>query len=164
MQRDRVSRIRDQGSETGQRRHCTPAARANGVQLKDDGNVMYTLYLGNKNYSSWSLHAGCSEAFGRHSRNDGSLAGTRARHSGVLASARVPCLHDGDIVVWDSLAIAEYLAERHPGMWPGGSPAGAPGICAEMHSGFCTLAEMTMCIRERVDVRPWSWVRDNIAR
>src|SRR5262249_22858892 len=74
-------------------------------------------------------------------------------------SARVPCLHDSAIVVWDSLAIAEYLAERHPGMWPADpvTRAWARCVCAEMHSGFSALRnEMTMCIRERVDVRPWS--------
>ena len=74
-------------------------------------------------------------------------------------TARVPCLHDGATVVWDSLAIAEYLAERHPGMWPVDpvTRAWARSICAEMHSGFSALRnEMTMCIRERVDVRPWS--------
>jgi glutathione S-transferase len=70
--------------------------------------------------------------------------------------------------VWDSLSIAEYLAERHPGMWPAdpGARAWARSVAAEMHSGFSTLRnEMTMCIRERVDVRPWSpgLVRD-IAR
>ncbi len=74
-------------------------------------------------------------------------------------SAKVPCLHDGSTVVWDSLAIAEYLAERHPGMWPDDPPARAFARCAsaEMHSGFGALrSEMTMCVRERVDVRPWS--------
>ena len=72
---------------------------------------------------------------------------------------RVPCLHDGATVVWDSLAIAEYLAERHAGMWPVEpvARAWARSICAEMHSGFPALRnEMAMCIRERVDVRPWS--------
>ena len=74
-------------------------------------------------------------------------------------TARVPCLHDGATIVWDSLAIAEYLAERHPGMWPADpvARAWARSVCAEMHSGFSALRnEMTMCIRERVDVRPWS--------
>ncbi len=71
----------------------------------------------------------------------------------------VPCLHDGDVVVWESLAIAEYLAERHPGMWPADPKARAfaRSMCAEMHAGFRHLRnDMTMCIRERVDVRPWS--------
>jgi glutathione S-transferase len=71
----------------------------------------------------------------------------------------VPCLHDGDVVVWESLAIAEYLAERHAGMWPDDAKARAfaRSMCAEMHADFRDLRnDMTMCIRERVDVRPWS--------
>jgi glutathione S-transferase len=74
-------------------------------------------------------------------------------------SGLVPCLHEGDLVVWDSLAIADHLAERHPDMWPAdpAARAWARSICAEMHSGFAALRnETTMCIRERVDVRPWS--------
>src|SRR5206468_9507452 len=74
-------------------------------------------------------------------------------------TALVPALHDGDIHVWDSLAISEYLAERHPGMWPEdrAARAWARSIIAEMHSGFSALRnDMTMCIRERLDVRPWS--------
>jgi glutathione S-transferase len=53
----------------------------------------------------------------------------------------VPCLHDGPTIVWDSLAIAEYLAERHPGVWPADSGARAWARCAaaEMHSGFGAL-------------------------
>jgi glutathione S-transferase len=71
----------------------------------------------------------------------------------------VPALHDGEVHVWDSLAIGEYLAERHPGMWPSDAAtrAWARCIAAEMHSGFSVLRDdMTMCIRERLDVRPWS--------
>ncbi len=132
---------------------------------------MYTLYLGNKNYSSWSLRgwlaAKLSGAPFRETMV--SLTGTSSPAFRAFSpSARVPCLHDGDIVVWDSLAIAEYLAERHPGMWPADPVARAYArcICAEMHSGFTHLRnDMTMCIRERVDVRPWSVeLRDNIAR
>jgi glutathione S-transferase len=100
-----------------------------------------------------------------------SLSGTGEPNPGNRSfspTARVPCLHDGATVVWDSLAIAEYLAERHPGMWPADAAARAwaRSVAAEMHSGFSTLRnEMTMCIRERVDVRPWApgLVRD-IAR
>ena len=83
-------------------------------------------------------------------------------------TALVPALHDGDVHVWDSLAIGEYLAERHPGMWPADpvARAWARSIAAEMHSGFPALRnEMAMCIRERVDVRPWSdALAANIAR
>lgn len=58
-------------------------------------------------------------------------------------NGRVPCLHDESTVIWDSLAIVEYLAERHPGVWPEES---APRVWArsavsEMHSGFTELRE-----------------------
>ena len=63
-------------------------------------------------------------------------------------------------VVWDSLAIAEYLAERHPGMWPAdsvGARVGALDRLRRCTRAFATLRnDMTMCIRERIDVRPWS--------
>ena len=125
---------------------------------------MYTLYVGNKNYSSWSLRGWLATK----------LSGAPFVEVGVQLSgesqpnpanrtfspsARVPCLHDGDTVVWDSLAIAEYLAERHPGMWPNDAAtrAWARSVASEMHAGFSALRnDMTMCIRESVDVRPWS--------
>jgi glutathione S-transferase len=125
---------------------------------------VYTLYIGNKNYSSWSLRgwlvAKLSGAPFREVMV--SLRGEAEpspENRAFSPSARVPCLHDGDTVVWDSLAIAEYLAERHPGMWPLDpvARAFARSACAEMHSGFGHLrSEMSMCIKERVDVRPWS--------
>jgi len=123
------------------------------------------LYIGNKNYSSWSLRGWLVTK----------LAGEPFEEVNVPLSAQgivpnpanlafspsglVPCLHDGEIVVWDSLAIADHLAERHPRMWPDdpAARAWARSITAEMHSGFAALrSEMTMCIREHVDVRPWS--------
>jgi glutathione S-transferase len=125
---------------------------------------MYTIYLGNKNYSSWSLRgwlamklsgAPFAEVMVSLS-SEGTLDPANRAFS---PTARVPCLHDGTTVVWDSLAIAEYLAERHRDLWPADAltRAWARSVCAEMHSGFAALRnEMTMCIRERVDVRPWS--------
>ena len=56
----------------------------------------------------------------------GREARTRAGNLSFSPSGLVPCLHDRETVVWDSLAIAEYLAERHPGMWPADRPH-APG-------------------------------------
>ena len=60
-----------------------------------------------------------------------------------LPAGRVPCLEDGALVVWDSLAIAEYLAERFAdrALWPRGlrDRARARSLCAEMHSGFTAL-------------------------
>ena len=124
--------------------------------------MTYTIYLGNKNYSSWSLRGWLAAKLSGAPFREVMVPLTGIASPAFRAfspSARVPCLHDGDTVVWDSLAIAEYLAERHPGMWPADPRARAYArcICAEMHSGFAHLRnEMTMCIRERVDVRPWS--------
>src|SRR5688572_27258940 len=124
---------------------------------------MYKLYIANKNYSSWSLRgwmvmklygAPFEEVLAPFKSTGSNPAFREFSPSGL-----VPCLHDGDVVVWDSLAIAEYLAERHPGMWPEDATARAfaRSIVCEMHAGFRDLrGDMTMCIRERVDVRPWS--------
>ena len=124
---------------------------------------MYTLYIANKNYSSWSLRGWlCVKLAGAPFREVLQQLGTGGPNPGYFAfspTGLVPCLHDGDVVVWESLAIAEYLAERHPGMWPADAKARAfaRSMCAEMHAGFRSLrSDMTMCIRERLDVRPWS--------
>jgi glutathione S-transferase len=114
------------------------------------------LVIGNKNYSSWSLRPwlalkmlglpfeevriplygpGSKEAILRHS-----------------PSGKVPCLVDGAVAVWDSLAILEYLAERHPQLWPSerAERAKARSIAAEMHSGFPNLRQhMSMNVRRR---------------
>jgi len=124
---------------------------------------MYTLYIGNKNYSSWSLRGWLATKLSGAPFREVLVqlqgVGPNPAHASYSPSGYVPCLHDGDTVVWDTLAIAEYLAERHPGMWPSdpSARAWARSISAEMHSGFSTLRnDMTMCIRERLDVRPWS--------
>jgi len=123
---------------------------------------MYTIYLGNKNYSTWSLRGWLAAKLSGAPFREVmvTLSGIyNAEWRRFSPTARVPALHDGDVVVWDSLAIAEYLAERHPGMWPADASARAyaRSIACEMHSGFSHLRnDMTMCIRERVDVRPWS--------
>jgi glutathione S-transferase len=129
--------------------------------------MAYTIYIGNKNYSSWSLRGwllvrASGAAFSEKvvSLNANEQAGVYKEFS---PSGLVPCLVDSgpvpDMVVWDSMAIAEYLAERHAGLWPFElrARAWARSISAEMHAGFRTLRnEMAMCIKERVDVRPWS--------
>jgi len=125
---------------------------------------MYQLYLGNKNYSSWSLRGYLAMKLSgvpfaeRMVALSGQTEPNPANRS-FSPTGRVPCLHDGATIVWDSLALAEYLAERHPGMWPADAATRAWARCvsAEMHSGFSALRnEMTMCIRELIDVRPWS--------
>src|SRR5215472_13255198 len=118
---------------------------------------MYTLYIGDKNLSSWSLRPWAlmrtlgiefSEWTILLDRPD-SPASIRK----VSPSGRVPCLHDGEAVIWDSLAIAEYLAERHRGLWPADASPRAWARCAaaEMHSGFAALREefsMNLKLRE----------------
>jgi glutathione S-transferase len=132
---------------------------------------MYTLYIGNKNYSSWSLRpwvllktAGIPF---REQKFSLYVPDSRAQILAVSPSGRVPCLHDGERVIWDSLAIAEYLAERHPGMWPADDTARAWARCvaAEMHSGFADLRDqLTMDLRVRTSVRPTPATAANIAR
>jgi glutathione S-transferase len=121
------------------------------------------LYIGNKNYSSWSLRGWLATKLSGEPFEEVpvALVGSVPNPANLSfsPSGLVPCLHDGELVVWDSLAIAGHLAERHPSMWPAdpAARAWARSIAAEMHSGFSTLrSEMTMCVRERVDVRPWS--------
>ncbi len=105
------------------------------------------IVLGNKNYSSWSLRAWfVLEHFGiLHEEqviplDQPSSAAEIARFS---PSGRVPVLVDGDLVIWDSLAICEYLAEKHPEkrLWPSdrAARATARAVSAEMHSGFTAL-------------------------
>jgi len=132
---------------------------------------MYTLYIGNKNSSSWSLRGWLATRLSGAPFREVmvELRGTYNPDNRAFSpTALVPALHDGDVHVWDSLAIGEYLAERHPGMWPADAAARAwaRSIAAEMHSGFAPLRnDMTMCIRERLDVRPWSdALAANIAR
>ena len=106
---------------------------------------MYTLYIGNKNYSSWSLRPWVlMQALHIHFEErlvtfDPGSSWDKFRP--FSRSGLVPCLHDGDIKVWDSLAIAEYLAEHYPGVWPKdpGARAWARCVTAEMHSGFAAL-------------------------
>jgi len=109
---------------------------------------MYELLIANKNYSSWSLRPWvlmrtlgipfkenllqfpdqpCGDSFAQVSPN-----------------GLVPCLVDGDTRVWESLAIIEYLAERHPGVWPEDpiARAWARSASAEMHAGFGVLREV----------------------
>jgi glutathione S-transferase len=121
---------------------------------------VYTLYIANKNYSSWSLRPWVlMKALGipfeerlQVFREGSNWEPFRAFSPAGL----VPCLHDGPTVVWDSLAITEYLAERHPGVWPVDSPARSFARCAaaEMHSGFTVLRNIcTMNCGLRIRLR-----------
>jgi glutathione S-transferase len=90
---------------------------------------MYTLYIGNKNYSSWSLRGWLATRLSGAPFREVPIAlrGTYNPDNRAFSpTALVPALHDGATHVWDSLAIGEYLAERHPGMWPA-TRSRAPG-------------------------------------
>ena len=108
------------------------------------------LYIGNKNYSSWSLrpwllmtHAGIpfEEVKLRLSFTEGSDFKNALKK--LAPTGKVPLLVDDGLVVWDTLAIAEYLADRFPGkqLWPADrrARARARSVCAEMHAGFGAL-------------------------
>lgn len=112
---------------------------------------MLTLYIGNKNYSSWSmrpwvlmkqLQIPFREVMVRFDSFEGDSAFKRAL-AGLSPTGKVPVLVDEDFAVWDTLAIVEYLAERFPdrGVWPADrqARARARSVCAEMHSGFAAL-------------------------
>jgi len=132
---------------------------------------MYTLYIGNKNYSSWSLRTWVlMRVLGIPFVEERILldrSDTAQKMRDVSPSGRVPCLRDGDVRVWDTLAIAEYLAERHRGVWPGNAlaRAWARSVSAEMHSGFASLREqMAMNVRLRATRAPSPAVAADIAR
>ena len=94
---------------------------------------MYTLHIANKNYSSWSLRPWLLlRALGIPFREVLTPFSPTRRNDYLRfsPSGKVPCLIDGDLAVWDSLAIVEYLAERHPGVWPDAAAARAWARCA----------------------------------
>lgn len=112
---------------------------------------MLQLFIGNKNYSSWSMRpwvlmtqTGIAfeevmvrfDAFDANSQFKQTL-------EGLSPTAQVPLLRDGDLHIWDTLAIAEYLSEKFPNkhLWPKDSPARAQArsVCSEMHAGFSAL-------------------------
>ena len=116
----------------------------------------YTLVIGNKNYSSWSLRPWLAMKMAGQSfeeiviplRQQASAAEI-ARHS---PAGKVPVLHHGETTVWESIAILEYLAEAIPEarLWPEHREARAVAraVSAEMHAGFAALrTHMPMNIR-----------------
>ncbi len=115
-----------------------------------------TLIIGNRNYSSWSLRAWLAlEATGMEFDEIVVPLGQVDTEEQILRhspTGRVPAFHHGDLLIWDSLAICEYLAEISPatGLWPE-EPAAraiARSVVAEMHSGFVPLRKhMPMNLR-----------------
>jgi glutathione S-transferase len=126
--------------------HTLAAARKAGL----------TLVIGNKNYSSWSMRPWVAlTAFGIPFQEVRVLLDqpdTASRIAEYSCAGRVPVLLAGEITIWDSLAICEYLAEQFPEkhMWPQdvAARAMARSVTAEMHSGFGGLrTAMSMNIR-----------------
>ena len=112
---------------------------------------MLKLYIGNKNYSSWSMRPWVllkqsdiqfdevMVRFGGDPFTDNSSF--KLAVMAVNPTGRVPVLIDDTLAVWDTLAIAEYVAEKFPEkhLWPQNVAARARSVCAEMHSGFTSL-------------------------
>src|SRR3954469_18651291 len=114
------------------------------------------LVIGNKNYSSWSLRPWLAmKVLGLAFEEQRIALYTAQARAEILRhspAGKVPILIDGATVVWDSLAILEYLAERHPGFWPADREerARARSLAAEMHAGFAQLrTHMSMSVRRR---------------
>ena len=141
------------------------------------------LYIGNKNYSSWSMRSGVLlAAFGIpfdevKLRFDFSPGSPWTREIGRISPTRqVPLLEEDDgFKVWETLSIAEYLAERHPehAIWPRDpkARARARSLCAEMHAGFSRLRSLCPMNIEaffpEVGARLWAeeaGLRANVAR
>ncbi len=144
---------------------------------------MLKLYIGNKNYSSWSMRPWvllkqAAIPFEEIKiRFDSFEADSefRKKASSVNPAGKVPVLDDEGLLIWDTLAIAEYVAERFPdkNLWPTSvaARARARSVCAEMHSGFGALrAACPMNIEADLsDVGQLIWrdkaaVRSDVAR
>ena len=117
-----------------------------------------TLVIGNKNYSSWSLRPWLALAHHKVPFDEIVVNlyadDAKARILAHSPSGKVPVLKDGEVSIWDTLAILEYLAEKFPqlNLWPvdAKARAHARAISAEMHSGFQGLRQATPMNLKRV--------------
>ena len=144
---------------------------------------MLQLHIGNKNYSSWSMRAWVllkqaeipfEEVMLRFDAFDASSAFKKAICQ-LTPTGKVPLLLDDDLAIWDTLAIAEYLAEQFPDrhLWPQdrAARARARSVCAEMHAGFSGLRshcpmniEASLADTGRLIWRDQAAVRSDVAR
>jgi len=132
------------------------------------------LYIANKLYSSWSMRPWLlMTALGipfDETVVPMSLPDSKARMLDVAPTGKMPCLVDGGVKVWESLAIIEYLHEKHPekGIWPADPAyrAHARAISAEMHAGYQALRlACPMNLGKRFHPRDLgSDVEDNVRR
>jgi glutathione S-transferase len=120
------------------------------------------LVIGNKNYSSWSLRPWLAMRMAGIAFDEVRIAldqpDTKASILQYSPTGKVPCLVDGDLTVWDSLAICEYVNETYAKgrLWPAdrATRATARAVTAEMHSGFAALRTyLSMDIRARKPAR-----------
>ena len=118
------------------------------------------LIIGNKNYSSWSLRPWLAMKVAGIAFEETLISleapDFKARITAQSGAGKVPVLIDGDIRVWESLAILEFLAEKFPTLWPAqeAARARARAIAAEMHAGFVPLRNhLPMNIRRPVKPR-----------
>jgi glutathione S-transferase len=106
-----------------------------------------TLVIGNKNYSSWSMRPWLAMKAAGIAFEEIVISldapDFKQRLSGISGTGKVPALVDGEVHVWESLAILEYLAEKFPqaGLWPANAEARAHAraIASEMHASFVPL-------------------------
>ncbi len=131
----------------------------------------FTLILGNKAYSSWSLRGWLlmkrSGAPFEERVIPLDRPGFKAEILAHSPSGRVPALEAGNLTIWDSLAIAEYLHERYPeaGLWPEDREvrAVARAVTAEMHAGFAVLRERLPMDLKRAPIAPGKGQMDDPA-
>ena len=133
---------------------------------------MYQLITANRNYSSWSLRPWLLMTALDIAFEDRIEPFTKPQNYDAFRSfsptGQVPVLIDGERVIWDSLGIALYLADRHDDVWPidPAARAWAQSAACEMHSGFSALRnDCTMNVGVRVTPKPMSAaLTANVAR
>jgi glutathione S-transferase len=133
-----------------------------------------TIVIGDKNLSSWSLRPWLAlVATGSPFKEKLVLLNQPTTKQDILdaksPTAKVPLLLDGDLAIWESLAICEYLAEKFPkaGLWPADQAARAlaRSVSHEMHAGFATLRkEHPMNLKGRIPKVPSPEVRAELER
>src|SRR3954454_20099912 len=157
----------------GQKWQPRRGARRRGK--RKSAQMTLRLVIGNKNYSSWSMRPWLALKANDIAFDEVQIPlytgdADKQRLLGFSPSGKVPALIDGEVTVWDSLAIVEYLAERFPEarLWPEdrASRARARSVSAEMHSGFAALRnECGMNLRRPVGAKALSAdARADIAR
>jgi glutathione S-transferase len=131
----------------------------------EHGMSALTIVIGNKNYSSWSLRGWLALACSGLPFDEIVIPLDRPEtRAAILAhspTAKLPLLRHGEVSVWESLAVGEYVAEMAPAaqLWPAdrAARAHARAIAAEMHAGFISLrVECPMNVRASKPGRPRS--------